>query len=170
MEQRKPAVPIRISELLSGTYSEQEDGPGTVIVDGTQIERARIYGIAVSTGELVVDDGTGSILVRSFDATYPISVGDAILVIGKPRMYKNEFYLLGEIVKKVDAKWIDVHKKRMPAKQHDVLSIVRELDSGEGADYNAVLSKIGNNEEKIVHLLAVGELFETKPGKLKVLE
>ncbi len=163
-------MPIRISELLSGTYSEQEDGPGTVSINGTQIERVRIYGIAVSAGELVVDDGTGSILVRSFDSTYPVSIGDFILVIGKPRMYKNEFYLLGEIVKKVDAKWLDIHKKNTPTKQQDVLSIVRTLDTGEGADYNAVLSRIGNNEEKIVHLLAMGELFETKPGKLKVLE
>lgn len=167
-------MPIWITELLSGSFEQQPDMPAQVILaDGTALERLRIHGIVVSTNDLVIDDGTGSILVRSFETTTPVSIGDPVLVIGKPRVYNGQQYVLGEIVKKIDPKWIELRKKTTLApitQQQDVLSIVRQLDSGDGADYNAVLAQIGNNEEKIVHLLAVGELFETRPGKLKVLE
>ncbi len=171
--ERKPAVAIWIAELLSGSFQQNEDTPVQVVLsNGTSLERLRIYGIAVSTNDLVIDDGTGSILVRSFETPVAVNIGDPVLVIGRPRVYNDQQYVLGEIVKKIDPKWLELRKKTAPTKtqQTDVLSIVRALDTGEGADYNAVLAKIGNNEEKIVHLLAVGELFETRPGKLKVLE
>jgi RPA family protein len=170
----KPAVPIWITELLSGSFNQQDDMPAQVVLaNGTALERLRIHGIVVSTNDLVVDDGTGSILVRSFETPASVNIGDPVLVIGRPRVYNEQQYVLGEIVKKIDPKWLELRKKTSPApaaQQQDVLSIVRQLDSGDGADYNAVLAQIGNNEEKIVHLLAVGELFETRPGKLKVLE
>ncbi len=171
MEQ-KPALPVWIAELLSGSFTQREDTPAHVVLpNGKSVERLRIYGIVVSTNDLVVDDGTGSILIRNFDTPATAKIGETVLVIGRPRVYNGQQYILGEIVKKIDPKWLEVRKKaEQPAQQQDVLSIVRALDSGEGADYNAVLAKIGNNEEKIVHLLAVGELFETRPGKLKVLE
>jgi RPA family protein len=170
----KPAVPIWITELLSGSFNQQDDMPAQVVLaDGTALERLRIQGIVVSTNDLVVDDGTGSILVRSFETPASVSIGDPVMVIGRPRVYNGQQYILGEIVKKIDPNWLELRKKTSPApaaQQQDVLSIVRQLDAGDGADYNAVLAQIGNNEEKIVHLLAVGELFETRPGKLKVLE
>ena len=172
MEQ-KPAIPVWITELLSGSFQQQEDMPAHVALpDGRTVERLRLWGIAVSTTDLVIDDGTGSILVRNFETPISIAIGDPVLIIGKPRIYNGQQYILGEIVKKVDARWLDVRKKTAPVntQQTNVLSIVRALDSGDGADYNAVLARIGNNEEKIVHLLAIGELFETRPGKLKVLE
>ncbi|MEM3154674.1 MAG: hypothetical protein QW165_03875 [Candidatus Woesearchaeota archaeon] len=170
MEQ-KPAVAVWIAELLNGSFQQSDNLPTQVILqDGTALERLRIYGIVVSTNELVVDDGTGSILVRSFDTPTAASIGDPILVIGRPRVYNNQQYLLGEIIKKIDPAWLELRKRTSKPVQHDILSIVRSLDTGDGADYNAVLARIGNNEEKIVHLLAIGELFETRPGKLKVLE
>jgi RPA family protein len=169
---RQTAIPVWISELLSGSFQQQEDTPARVILpNGSSVERIRIYGIIVSASDLVVDDGTGSILVRSFETPAKAAIGDSVLVIGRPRIYNGQQYILGEIVKKIDPLWLEARKKnKQPTQQQDVLSVVRALDTGEGADYNVVLAKIGNNEEKIVHLLAVGELFETRPGKLKVLE
>ena len=88
------------------------------------------------------------------------------------------------MLRSVDPKWFEVRKRELKRvvsvpkieeglaaespKEVDVLSVVRDLDGGEGADYDVVASKVG--EDKIIHLLAVGELFETKPGRLKVLE
>lgn len=175
MEQQ-PAIHTWITELLSASHIQKEDEPGAILLqNGTTIRQARIYGTTVSTNELIVDDGTGSILVRTFADKFQVNIGDTILVIGKPRVYNQECYILGEVVKKIDKKWLEVREKQhprpQPTKQEDAVSIVKQLDSGEGADYNQVIAKLGKNgEELIVHLLAVGELFETRPGKLKVLE
>lgn len=168
MEQHT-AKPTWISEILNANFIQQEDGPSTIeLQDGTIAHKIRIYGIIVSTDEIVVDDGTGSILVRTFETNQKTTLGDPVIVIGKPRTYNNQPYILGEIVKKIDPKWMELRKKQ---KKQNPLEIVKELDKGEGADYNEVITKIGNNgEEIIVSLLAKGDLFETRPGKLKVLE
>lgn len=131
-----------------------------------------MHGIVVSDNELVVDDGSGSILVKSFEQHLPVTIGDPVLVIGRPRKFNDEYYLVGEIVKHIDPLWIEWAKKRRPQRKPlDPLHLVRELDAGDGADYDHVVSKLGDKgEETITHLLAMGELFETRPGKLKVLE
>ncbi len=172
MEQQPTAVPVWISELLSGRFTQQEDAPSTVVLpDGQTVQRIRLYGVIVSKDELVIDDGTGSILIRSFDTPLNASVGDAVLVIGRPRVYNEQPYLLGEIVKTIHPLWLQLRKQQTPAKAKNPLDIVRTLDTGDGADYDEVIKRIGTNgEDAILHLLSSGELFETKPGKLKVLE
>jgi len=167
-----------VAELLGGAYRESpEDAGALVLGDGRRLDRVRVYGLVVGTDELVVDDGTGSMLVRSFDRTFQVNVGSPVLVIGRPREYGGEKYVLGEIVKAIDPKWVELARKKNPyvakekERSNSALDVVRELDLGDGADYDAVVAKLGaGSEDKIVHLLAVGELFETKPGKLKVLE
>ena len=176
MEQQPTAAPVWISELLSASFLQQEETPSAVALkDGRILQRIRLYGIAVSTDELVVDDGTGSILVRTFDKTWLAKIGDPVLVIGRPRVYNQLPYLLGEIVKKTDSKWLELRKKQQPSSKEQqtglALATVRALDTGDGADYNEVVERLGSRgEEFIVHLLAIGALFETRPGKLKVLE
>ena len=53
-----------------------------------------------------------------------------------------------------------------------ILALVKEMDIGEGADIQDVISKSGNKETESIlkNLLQEGEIFEIKPGKLKVLE
>ncbi len=174
MEQRQPATHIWITELTSGNFIQQDDAPSAVVLQGKTIQRARLYGTVVSTNELVIDDGTGSVPIRTFDKTFDAQIGDTVLVIGMPRVYEQQLYILGEIVKKVDSKWLELRERQHPKRidqRAQVIEAVKNLDTGNGADYNEVTSKLGRNaEELIVHLLAIGELFETRPGKLKVLE
>ena len=177
MEQREPAVHAWISELHSGSVVQNEDTPSSVVLpSGITAYRVRLYGIAVSQDELVIDDGTGSVNVRAFDQRFTFNIGEPILVIGKPRLYNEQLYILGEIVKRVDTGWLHLREKQHPKPtmqnpKENAIEIVRSLDAGDGADYTSVISKLGGKgEELIVHLLAVGELFETKPGKLKILE
>jgi hypothetical protein len=86
-------------------------------------------------------------------------------------MYNGQPYLLGEIIKTVHPGWLQLRKKQAPAKTQNPVEVVRALDKGEGADYDEVLKQIGKGgEDIIVHLLSTGEIFETRPGKLKLLE
>lgn len=54
----------------------------------------------------------------------------------------------------------------------DVYLLIKNLDTGEGADFDAVIKNSGNvdAEHIITRLLESGDVFEVKPGRLKVLE
>lgn len=162
---------IWIRELIEGQFIHTDDAPSKLQTqDGRALSRVRIFGIVVSTNDIVVDDGTSSILVRNFDNTPAPPIGSPVLVIGRPRIYDNNPYVLGEIVKPCDPRWLDIRKRAHPLRK-DPITLIRELDTGDGADYETAISKLGNRGEEIItHLLANGELFETKPGKLKILE
>lgn len=63
---------------------------------------------------LTLDDGTGQIRIKAFsDNTKLIKnnqPGDTILVIGTLGYFGNELYILPEIVKPIDARWLLVRK------------------------------------------------------------
>lgn len=175
---------VWIEELHSGTFVHRDDAPnGLVLPDGREVARANVLGTVVNTDEgVVIDDGTGSILVRSFDGEFSAAIGAFVRVIGRVREFMGEKYLLGEIVKATDPKWFEVKIKTVPKAKpilespgttsaDTALDAVRSLDAGNGAAYEQVVEKLGDKgEEIIVKLLAMGELFETRPGWLKVLE
>ena len=148
----------------------------------------------------IVDDGTGKILIRAFENSSlfsGIDVGDFVLVIGRIREYNNEKYILPEIIKKLDnPSWMSLRKieinnfpaieKAEPSNKKpeaadeatvsgnlDVIySLIKKLDAGEGAPIDDVIKNSGANdaEEIINRLLENGDIFEIKPGKVKVLE
>lgn len=180
------AVKVWIADVHGGTMRQSDSSLNcAVLEDGREAHRVNVAGLVVGVDDaLWVDDGTGTIAVRAFHAgPFDVEVGQCVLVVGRPREFEGQKYLLGEIVKGMDAKWLEVRTKevervvpqaqptRVVPEQNsvNVVDIVRALDTGEGADYDEVLAKCGS-EDRIVHLLAVGELFETKPGRLKVLE
>lgn len=169
-----PAKHAWIAELLNGSFTESADAPSTITLQtGERLGRIRLYGITVSTDPLVIDDGTGSTTIRTFSAPATLSIGDPVLIIGKPRKHNNALYLVGDIIKPVDTAWLTLASKQRPRpqQQKDVLATVRTLDTGDGANYEDVVSTLGaKGEERVAHHLANGDLFETRPGKLKVLE
>ena len=213
-QKRQIACKARVKEILSGRYVK-EDGwmPNYVeTVDGRKISRINIIGAVVASEEekeigynsIVIDDGTGKVSVRVFgddaDKLKGIGVGDVVLIIGRPREYGAERYVLLEIIKKIDdKKWIDVRKLELGATAIDkveekpeeelkeeaieegvvggeemtagdkIVDYIRKVDKGDGVDIEEVLKEFGD-ENAIKTLLSEGELFEVKPGRIKVLE
>lgn len=53
-----------------------------------------------------------------------------------------------------------------------ILALIRKLDKGEGVDTDEVIKKSGidSSEEIIKSLLLEGDMFEVRPGRLKVLD
>lgn len=143
---------------------------------------------------MVVDDGTGRISVRNFEKKVDINSGDVVLLVGRIREYGAERFISPEIIKKdVDRKWSLVWKEnavkgseiddsedveeeslkeievQKPKSYIDkIIAKIRELDDGSGASYQEIV-KIFKDEKIISELLMQGEIFEIKPGKLKVL-
>jgi len=62
-------------------------------------------------------------------------------------------------------------KETQQSSAEKLLALIKEQDQGDGAATEDIISKAGQNAEKIVtNLLMEGEIFEIKPGRLKVLE
>lgn len=144
---------------------------------------------------VVIDDGTGRITLRSFensDLFKKVDVGDVVLVIGKIRVFSNEKYIMPEILKKInDIQWINVRKlelrsniennsisqdkvlaDKMAIDIEKVYSVIKELDNGDGVSVENIIKNFDNIEVEIIinKLLASGDVFEIKPGRLKILE
>jgi hypothetical protein len=142
-----------------------------------------------------IDDGSGNINLRIFESMSQFNalrVGEPVLVIGRIREFADEIYIIPEIIRMVDKDWIELRSAELSNKKsktqnkieiYDVkeeinsddggiLPIVRRLDKGDGADFNDIIksSKDPNAEKILLNLIKIGELFEIKPGKIKILE
>lgn len=172
MAERDIAHYAQIKDILTKPIIEQENSPSAIRIGESNASRIRIYGIVVSHEPLIIDDGTGNINVRNFDQTLGATIGDFVLCIGRPRSHAGEPYILGEILKKTNPQWKTYYEKtqKQPAITNP-LDVIRELDKGEGANFEEVAKKLGSKGEDIITgLLARGDIFETRPGKLKILE
>lgn len=197
---RQTAYKVSISEILEGKFVREEGWePNCVIINGLRISRVNLICVILSKEfnenyqEIVVDDGTGKINVRSFDEKInfdDFEVGDIILLIARLREFNKERYLAPEIVKKIeDRKWIELRKLELSKNRNTagetkkesivedieksnaekILDIIRNLDKGDGANFEDVI-KQAKDDRIVYELLKQGEIFEFKPGRLKVLE
>ena len=233
---RQTAYIISSDELNNSQYvkTEGEWDPNYIKVRGLKASRVNIIGVVVSVSDnegkinsITIDDGTSTASIRVFDDSVNVEceIGDVLLIIGKPRAYNDQNYIVPEIIKKIkNEKWVEVRKRELErlkieapkeesnsseGKQEeekdteekqensssekksnveesnveeesvssdnsseDIFNIIKDLDNGEGADTEEVIEKSGRPDcEKIIDsLLNEGEIFELKPGKLKVLE
>jgi RPA family protein len=142
----------------------------------------------------LLDDGSGSISLRFFE-NFPqdVGIGDTVMIIGMIRDFNNERYIAPEIIKKIENKdWIQLrvlelnkraNKEKQPnievydiedevvGENQGILSLIKQRDKGDGVDIAEIISKSKDqNAEKIIDsLLKNGEIFEVRPGKIKIL-
>ncbi|MBW2981354.1 hypothetical protein KY343_00610, partial [Candidatus Woesearchaeota archaeon] len=121
-QKRQIAYKIRIKELINGKYIKEEGWQPNYIItnDGRQINRINLIATVVAKPleqdinyqSMILDDGTGRISARVFEQNNifdNIEIGDVILVIGRPREYGSEKYILPETIKRIqDKSWIKV--------------------------------------------------------------
>jgi RPA family protein len=122
-QKRQVAYKTEIQELIHGEYVRQEGWlPNYILTKhGVKVSRVNLLATVISIQDtnqgLVVDDGTGSLSVRSFEPNNlfeGITVGDVVNVIGRPREFGDEKFVVPEIVKQVvEPKWVEVRKKEM---------------------------------------------------------
>jgi RPA family protein len=177
----------RVSVVASvvGRFISEDGNYGAVTLDdGTETIRLKTFGPDV-------------IKVRD------VPIGAVVRCIGKTRQYNDEIYIAPEIVFPLeDPNWCIVHRLQLGAPegapkpeetktqvseqaatevvneeagnmQKKILTLVKELDSGMGAEMDTILAKSGLNEEEakniLFGLLKSGDIYEPKKGRLKVL-
>ncbi|MGB9748340.1 MAG: OB-fold nucleic acid binding domain-containing protein [Candidatus Woesearchaeota archaeon] len=194
---RQIAYKIKISDLIRGDYVKREGWEPNYIKDsfGREISRVNISGVILSKSEeinfksITIDDGTGIINIRTF-GDYDFSnfdVGDIVCVIGKPRAFGNEKYVVMEIIKKVDDKEflkardleVEYQKRKLSLQQEHrigktdaIYNLIKELDDGFGVEISEIIKRaaIPDAEKIIKKMLESGDIFEIKPGRVKTLE
>jgi RPA family protein len=115
-----------ISDILDSNYVKEDGSEPNYIItkDGKKISRVNIIAIVISKDSspemgykrLSIDDGSGVISARLFDENPgfdKISVGDIALIIGKPRLYGSELYIVPEIITKQEMRWFELRKKEL---------------------------------------------------------
>jgi hypothetical protein len=121
--QRQVAKKADIGMIKKSRYirSEGEWEPNYILTeDEHKMSRINLIATVISKNDpqspdnLTIDDGTGKITVRAFQSTQifsGIGIGDIVLLIGRPREFSNELYLVPEIIKKIrNPKWIELRK------------------------------------------------------------
>jgi RPA family protein len=144
---------------------------------------------------IFMEDGSGNISVKSFDKKgifENIEVGDTVNIIGKIREYNQTPFVSAEIVTKRDNRELLLRKKELaavrkfykreePQKTEEVVvcdsgarvvELIKGLDNGDGADMDLLAQKckIKDVDKIIEDLIRSGDVFEIRPGKLKVLD
>lgn len=202
-QKRQVAYKVSVSDILNSSFSKDDASAGYVKLNGFNVSRVNVIAnIVYKSGEgqnhnsALIDDGTGKIILRTFENTdifSRVDVGDIALVIGRIREYNNERYILPEIVKKLEKiEWMSMRKIELKGNaiepnneaaeevvgeavtntNEEVYILIKKLDNGDGVSIEDVMKESSNPDaEKIIgRLLENGDVFEIKPGKLKVLE
>lgn len=102
---RQTAYLCTAQQVLKGRYVRREGwDPSYLAADEKMFARVRLVGLVVevSPAQVVIDDGSGQVSLRIFNGVLPpLAVGDPVLVIGRPREYNEERFVMAEIVRKL---------------------------------------------------------------------
>ena len=114
--QRQTAYKVWISDLISNPYKKDpgEWSPNYVLVGDKKVSRVNLLATVIMKYEspegnnisITLDDSSSSIRVKvwadDLKLLQNVDIGDTILVIGRPREFSSEIYIVPEIVKKID--------------------------------------------------------------------
>jgi len=190
---RQTAKICTISDLLKGQYIVREGWePNYVNTVFGEVSRANIIGVVVSLENplsFFLDDGSARILVRAFEGNlaFDFKTGDIVIVVGRPRVYNEELFVVPELARTIDPGWAAFRKKELelvkrPAeskpvlkketlnKEDEIIAKIKELDKGQGVEIEAIISHQGQDSEKYIQkLIEEGVLYNNKPGFIKTL-
>ena len=195
---RQVAYKVWISDLIKNEYIVQsgEWTPNYIQVGEKKVSRVNLIANVIDKQDterlssVVIDDGSGNVSARCFNESTKIlkdiSVGDTILLIGRPRKNDNETFIVVEIAKKLDnPMWLQARKKELEkdnpksivnddTERGKIFNLIKTLDQGDGAPQSDVIEKSGlaldSSEKVIKELLEEGEIYQPKINRLKTIE
>ncbi len=206
---RETAYKLRIEDLLKAKqiFEESTETPNPklqfVELGDKKILRVNIIANVIdkfeSEGErrfasITLDDGGGQIKIRVFGEDIQkfqdLTQGDTIVVIGLLRSYNQELYVLPDVIKKINPKYLLVRKleieKSFPkpltqeqkqevrALRDEVIDMIKVAESNEGIDKDEIILKLKNSQPELItqeiqKLLEEGVIYEPKPGRVRYL-
>ncbi len=205
-KKRETAHKLRIGDLLRGNpiFQDSEDMNKRLKfleLGNRQIVRVNIIANVVDKYEsqgdkrfasITVDDGSGQVRARLFGEDInkfnDISQGDTLLLIGVLRFFNNELYIIPELIKKQDPRYLlvrkleieksynystPVQKQEIKVLRDEIINLIKISESNEGIEKEDIIMKIKSPPELITQeikkLLEEGVIYEPKPGRVRYL-
>jgi RPA family protein len=200
IRKRNVAFKLRIGDVLKGVPMMDEGKFLFLELGNKKIVRVNMIANCVDKfiqegekqfGSLTVDDASGQLKLKVFgedvERVKDIMQGDTLQIVGNMREWNGEIYMIPEVVKKVDARWLLVRKLEIQEARKDMVSETK----GDNSLKNQVLDKIkgaeadgGIDREALVldveaapdaievevkKLLEEGLVYEPRPGRLRYL-
>ena len=205
---RETAYKLRIGDLLKANqiFEQSENlNPKLKFVElgNKKILRVNVVANVVdkfgSEGEkrfasITLDDGSGQIRARLFGMDINkfegIAQGDTLIIIGLLRSFNQELYILPEIIKKIDPRYLLVRKleieksypqpptpeQKQKAKilRDEIIEMIKDAEKNEGIDKDEIILNLRDSNPEIISqeiqkLLEEGIIYEPKPGRVRYL-
>ena len=205
---RETAHKIRIGDLLRANQIFEESEAQNKRLQFVELGNKKILRVNLlanvidkynSEGEskfatITIDDGSGQIRARLFGEDVQkfeqFTQGDTIILIGLLRSYNQELYIMPEIIKKQDPKYLLVRKleleKEIPkhvtpeqkqevkALRDEIIDRIKAAESSEGIEKEDIIMSLKDNNpqtitQEINKLLEEGIVYEPKPGRVRYL-
>lgn len=137
---RRTAYKISIGLILSSMeaiHFDENQRFKFIELSGRDIYRVNLIANVIDKFEssqkpyanITLDDGTGNIRVKAFADSVKIlqgtQLGDTILLVGVLRYYNDELYIMPEIVKPLDPKWLVARKLELEDEYGEMYSKTR---------------------------------------------
>ncbi len=203
IRKREIAYKVRIGEILGGKPQiiTEEGREKFQFLELGERKIIRVNIIAnvvdkfVSEGDkkfatLTLDDASGQINAKTFGEDTKlfeeINQGQTIMIIGLLRYFNNEIYILPEIIKTIDPRYLLVRKleieKSMPqeikteevkAIRDQIIDMIKKEEENEGIDIERLVMEIKASpnliSQEIKKLLEEGIIYEPRPGRVRYL-
>ena len=197
--QRATAYKLRIGDILAGKQIIEEERFNFLELGDKQVIRANIIANVIEKYEseretkylsFTIDDASGQIRVKVFGDDVKrfkeIQQGNTVMVIGKLRYYNNELYILPEIIKIQDPKYLLVRKlelekekpriqdkQQIRAIKDQITDMIKQAETEGGIDTDKLIMEIKASpdiiNQEIQKLLEEGLAYEPRPGKIRYL-
>ncbi|MFZ5955367.1 MAG: OB-fold nucleic acid binding domain-containing protein [Nanoarchaeota archaeon] len=197
-KKRNVAYKLRIGDILKSKPIVQDGKFLFLELGDKKIVRINVVANIIekyeSEGEkkfssITVDDASGQIKLKAFGDDTEILKGflqgDTLRIIGTIREYNSELYILPEIAKKIDPKWLMVRKleiqnlrKDMPIQAKGpvrdiLLQKIKNAETNGGIDIDSIILDTEASpdliNQEIRKLLEEGLIYEPRPGRLRYL-
>ena len=208
LKKRWTAHKVSLGMLHKGSVEFEEGRFSRLIFNNKELVRVNVIATVVdkfmneqgSYGTITLDDGTGRIRAKAFSDSISmlkdLEPGDTVIVIGLLRHYGNELYILPEIIKQIDSRWLLARKLELMKEygplyeatsetdemktiqenlnlRDKILNIIKNHEQEEGIDIDKLIMMLEEPAEEINmvinKLLEEGAIFEPRPGRLRIL-
>mgnify|MGYP001575196845 CR=1 FL=1 len=197
--QRNVAYKLKISDIINGEANLEEERLKYVEVTDKKVVRVNVVANVIEkfegSGEkkylsLTIDDASGQIRIKIFgddvDRFKNIEQGHTIMVIGTVRFFNNELYILPEIIRVLDYRYLlvrklelekmkpkEINKEEIKAVKDQIIDMIKQEEENGGIDVDKIVMEIKATPEIINHeikkLLEEGAAYEPRPGKIRYL-
>ena len=200
IRKRNVAFKLRIGDILKGVPMMDEGKFLFLELGDRKVVRVNLLANCVDKfvqegekqfGSLTVDDASGQLKLKVFgedvERIQHIIQGDTLQIIGNIREWNGEIYMIPEVLKKVDSRWLLVRKleiqnarKDMPVEtsgnnslKNQILDNIKGAEADGGIDREALVMDIEASPEgiegEVKKLLEEGLVYEPRPGRLRYL-